>query len=88
MENQPFIDNEKLREIRANTDWQRLFVALDIRKDEKRSRPDDWWGWSPFSEEKTPSFHLNNRGFYCFSTRESGGVIELVQKVISPGPGN
>jgi len=78
----PRIDNERLREIRQNTDWQALFGALRIEKDEKKSRENDWWGKSPFSPgEKTASFHLNSEGWYCFSTHQGGGPIELVQQV-------
>lgn len=78
----PRIDNERLREIRQNTDWQVLFGALGIKKDSKKSRERDWWGKSPFSpEERTASFHINEAGWYCFSTNQGGGPIELVQRL-------
>lgn len=79
----PFIDPEALRVIRQNTDWQRLFVALGIQRDEKRSRPDDWWGLSPLTNEKNPSFHMNHEGvWFDFSSGIGGGPIELVQAVM------
>lgn len=75
------IDREDLREIRANTDWQRLWEFFGIQKDEKRNT--EWWGFSPFSAEKTASFHMSDNGFKCFSSGESGGKIELTQKLLS-----
>ncbi|HTG33284.1 MAG TPA: hypothetical protein VLB76_10165 [Thermoanaerobaculia bacterium] len=77
------IDNERLREIRAGTDWRTLFEVLKIEKDERKSREGDWWGLSPFSPgERTASFHLNAGGWYCFSTNQGGGPIELVQRLL------
>lgn len=82
MTNKPHLNNEKLKSVRDNADWKRLFEALGLKRDEKKSTPDDWWAVSPFSNEKEPSFHINDKGFYCFSTKESGGVIELVQAIM------
>lgn len=78
--NRLYLDNEQLKGVRDGVDWRRLFEHLGIRKDEKRSSPDDWWGTSPFSpEEKNASFHMNDNGWYCHSTTQGGGPIELVQ---------
>jgi 5S rRNA maturation endonuclease (ribonuclease M5) len=82
-----FINNNSLKEIRQNTDWKTLFNALHLEKDEHKSKSDDWWAKSPLTEEKTASFHLNENGFYCFSTSKGGGVIELVQAVIKQRTG-
>ena len=78
------IDNQALKEIRDNVDYQSLFSSLGLIKDEKRSREADWWTHSPITEEQTPSFHMNiNTGaWYCFSTHQGGGSIELIQKLI------
>ncbi len=73
---------EQLTTIRRTTDWRRLFEALQIEKDAKKSRDEDWWGKSPFKpDERTASFHINDRGWYCHSTGQGGGVVELVQRV-------
>lgn len=42
----------------------------------------DYVGLSPFSNEKTPSFHVHDdRGFYkCFSTQKGGDVITFVME--------
>jgi Toprim domain/CHC2 zinc finger len=77
-----FITNKTLSEIRRNADWQALFHALGLEKDPKKSKPDDWWSCSPLSDEKTPSFHINAKGWHCFSTNQGGGVVELVQAVM------
>lgn len=43
----------------------------------------DYWGLSPFTKEKTPSFHvLEDKGFYkCFSTQNSGDVFTFLVEV-------
>lgn len=43
----------------------------------------DYWGLSPFTKEKTPSFHvMADKGFYkCFSTQNSGDVIKWMVEV-------
>lgn len=70
-----------MSELRRNADWRRVFDALGLVRDERRSKVDDWWASSPFADDRTPSFHINDGGWYCFSTGEGGGVLELVQKV-------
>ncbi|KAB7613637.1 hypothetical protein F9L33_09670 [Amylibacter sp. SFDW26] len=59
-------------------------MGLDLRKAEGKSKPNDWWAYSPFHEEKTPSFHMGPGGlWFDFSIGEGGGAIELVQKLQS-----
>ncbi len=73
---------ENLDEIRASVDWQALFAGLGLRKAEGKSKPGDWWAFSPFHDEKTPSFHMAAGGvWYDFSIGEGGGPIELVQRL-------
>ncbi|MEQ8601831.1 MAG: DNA primase [Marivibrio sp.] len=42
----------------------------------------DWWGISPFTNEKTPSFHVvEDKGFFhCFSTGEHGDHFSWLMK--------
>jgi len=42
----------------------------------------DWWGVSPFTNEKTPSFHVvEDKGFFhCFSTGEHGDHFSWLMK--------
>src|SRR5262245_59383913 len=77
-----FITAEMLRTIRANTDWQALFRALGLVRDERKSKAADWWARSPISDEETARFNINPKGWFCFSTSQGGGVVELVQKVL------
>lgn len=54
---------------------------LGLRISERRENG-EWWGFSPFAEEKTPSFHIRADGsWYDFSTAQGGGFLELVQRV-------
>lgn len=77
-----FIDGERLREIRSQTDWQALFFGLGLVKDDSRSTETDWWAPSPFMMHQRPSFHLQSDGrWYDFGIRKGGGVIELVQRI-------
>lgn len=43
---------------------------------------DDWWGLSPFTNEKTPSFHVRDDKdyFHCFSTGEHGDHFTWLMK--------
>ena len=75
---------DNLTSIRETADWRRLFEALRIERDQNKSRGDDWWGKSPFKpDERTASFHINDHGWYCHSTGQGGGVLELVQRLHS-----
>lgn len=81
----PFINRDTLNEIRQTADWQKAFLCLGLTRDEKHSRPDDWWAKSPFNpEEKTASFHMNGDPsgggrWYCHSSGQGGGLLDLVQ---------
>lgn len=46
----------------------------------KRRAPHDFWGPSPFKNEKTPSFHVReDKGFYhCFATGNHGDIFTFV----------
>ena len=73
---------EDLDAVRANLDWQSLFQGLGLQKAEGKSKAEDWWAFSPFHEEATPSFHMGVGGkWYDFSIGEGGGCIELIQKL-------
>lgn len=71
---------EDLDAIRDGVDWRVLFEGLGLQKADKRSKPDDWWAFSPFHEENEPSFHIRPGGvWYDFSRGIGGGPIELIQ---------
>jgi Toprim domain len=77
-----FINNKILFQISQNADWKKVFLALGLERDPKKSKDHDWWCRSPLSDEQTASFHLNSKGWYCHSTRQGGGVVQLVQAVM------
>ncbi|NMM43433.1 DNA primase [Rhodospirillaceae bacterium KN72] len=69
-----------LDEIRARVPLTQIVgrrVAL------KQRARDDWWGLSPFTNEKSPSFHVkDDKGFYhCFSTGEHGDHFSWLMQV-------
>ena len=74
-----FIDTGALETLRRTTNWETVCEVLGLERDPKRSKGSDWWMRSPFSEDKTASFHIkpNDGIWYCFSTRQGGGVIEF-----------
>ena len=78
-----FIDRYCLDQLRQTVDWNQACLSLELAFDSKRSKSDDWWGHSPFAEDNTPSFHvMPKKGvWYCFSTKQGGGIIELVQNL-------
>ena len=70
---------EYLEEIRL-----RLKVSQVIGKFvQLKKRGKEFVGLSPFSNEKTPSFTVNDeKGFYhCFSTSEHGNIFDFLMKV-------
>ena len=53
--------------------------------DRRKSNPSrgDWWGCCPFHNEKTPSFHVEDRKgrYHCFGCKASGDVFKfLIEK--------
>lgn len=84
MENQRYhrLNASHLEEIRESVDWQALFTGLGLRKCERKSKPDDWWAYSPFHDETEASFHMGPGAvWYDFSIGRGGGVLELVQSL-------
>ena len=55
-------------------------VGRDVQL--KQRRPNDWWGLSPFIQEKTPSFHVrDDEGYYhCFSSGEHGSHFTWIMR--------
>ena len=70
---------EYLEEIKT-----RLKVSQVVGKSVKlKKRGKEFVGLSPFSNEKTPSFTVNDeKGFYhCFSTAEHGNIFDFLMKI-------
>ena len=63
---------------------QRLKVSQVVGKTVKlKKRGKEFIGLSPFSNEKTPSFTVNDeKGFYhCFSSAEHGNIFDFLMKI-------
>jgi DNA primase len=73
------IPPEKIDEVRAAADL--VDVVGDYVKLKRRGS--NFFGLSPFKQEKTPSFsvHPERQFFKCFSTGESGDVFTFLQHV-------
>jgi DNA primase len=60
-------------------------VGRKVTWDRKKSNPakGDWWAPCPFHQEKTPSFHVDDRkGFYyCFGCHAKGDAISFVTEL-------
>lgn len=69
-----------LDEIRARVPLTQL---VGRRVSLKQRGREDWWGLSPFSNEKTPSFHVrDDKGFYhCFASGEHGDHFSWLMQV-------
>ena len=62
----------------------RLKVSQVVGKSVKlKKRGKEFIGLSPFSNEKTPSFTVNDeKGFYhCFSSSEHGNIFDFLMKI-------
>ena len=61
----------------------RLKVSTVVSKSVNlKKRGKEYVGLSPFKNEKTPSFTVNDeKGFYhCFSTSEHGNIFDFIMK--------
>ena len=78
-----FFPRDEIQEVRNNVDWHKLVNSLNLKVDDKKSKPNDIWVHSPFSGDKTASLHINLKtgGWYCHATSQGNGPIELVQKI-------
>lgn len=81
-ERSDWLSEEDLAELRARADWRQVFAALGLNRAPRRGNAGDWWARSPFAEDRQPSFHMNDKGWYCFATQQGGGVLELVEQVL------
>jgi DNA primase len=73
-----------LDEIRARIAISSI-VGRKVAWDRRKSNPSrgDWWACCPFHNEKTPSFHVEDRKgrYHCFGCKASGDIFTfLVEK--------
>lgn len=69
----------KVKEIIAALDFAEL---VSKRTTLKRVKQNEYRGLSPFTNEKTPSFFLNNtsKTWWCFSSGFGGGALDYVER--------
>lgn len=70
----------KVQEILNRLDFAEL---VSRRTSLKKVKADEYRGLSPFTNEKTPSFFVNNssKTWWCFSLGSGGGVLDYVQRI-------
>jgi DNA primase len=70
-----------LDEIRARVQASSV-VGRHVTWDRRKSNPSrgDWWACCPFHNEKTPSFHVEDRKgrYYCFGCKASGDIFTFL----------
>ena len=73
------IPKSTIAEIREKAD----IVDIVGRYVQLQRRGNRYWGLSPFTNEKTPSFSVEpEKGlFYCFSSQKGGTVFDFIQEV-------
>ena len=72
---------DQIKQVAQNADWRGVFAALGLVQSGGKNKPDDWWALSPFIEEKSASFHVDETGcYYCFATGTGGDMVDLVQR--------
>ncbi|MFP4483536.1 MAG: DNA primase [Spirochaetaceae bacterium] len=73
------IPKSTIAEIREKAD----ILAIVGQYVQLQRRGNRYWGLSPFTNEKTPSFAVEpEKGlFYCFSSRKGGTVFDFIQEV-------
>ena len=73
------------QEIAQGDTWKRLWHWLRLPDPSlaKSTRSDDWWAISPLRpSEETPSFHMNAKGWSCFSTGQNGSFLNLAAEML------
>jgi len=75
----PRIKESSLQELQSRVSILDV-VQPHVQLERKGNR---WWGLSPFTQEKTPSFSVSpEKGFYyCFSTGQGGDMFKFLQEV-------
>lgn len=77
-----------LDELRARVRLSEV-IGRRVEFDRRKSRParGDWWACCPFHQEKSPSFHVDDRrGFYhCFGCHAKGDAVSFLREAEGMG---
>lgn len=73
----PSITDRSIQEVRTRASLREVVEPYTNLK----RRGAEWLGLSPFSNEKTPSFYVNDEKgvFYCYSTGQGGDMFRFIQ---------
>jgi transposase len=80
------ISRENLPQIWRNANWGKVIEVFNLEVGQgRRNNPDEIWIKSPFTNEKTPSLHLNltSNIFKDFSSGKGGGILNFCQDVLT-----
>jgi hypothetical protein len=79
------IDPEQLREVWQQANWRKVIEVFQLSVDpERRSRDDEIWLRSPFTQEQRASMHvsLTANVYKDFSSGKGGGIIQFCREML------
>jgi transposase len=81
----PNINRQQLREVWQQASWQKVIEVFQLNVDhQRRSRDDEIWLRSPFTQEQRASMHvsLSANIYKDFSSGEGGGIIQFCREML------
>jgi len=79
------IDPEQLREVWQQASWRKVIEVFQLNVDhQRRSRDDEIWLRSPFTQEQRASMHvsLSANVYKDFSSGKGGGIIQFCREML------
>jgi transposase/5S rRNA maturation endonuclease (ribonuclease M5) len=81
----PSINRQQLREVWQQASWRKVIEVFQLSVDhQRRSRDDEIWLRSPFTQEQRASMHvsLSANVFKDFSSGMGGGIIQFCREML------
>jgi hypothetical protein len=81
----PVINRQQLREVWQQADWRKVIEVFQLNIDrQRRSRDDEIWLRSPFTNEQRASMHvsLSDNVYKDFSSGKGGGIIQFYREML------
>jgi transposase len=79
------INRHQLPDVWRQADWRKVIEVFQLSVDhQRRSRDDEIWLRSPFTQEERASLHVSLSGnvFKDFSSGQGGGIIQFCREVL------
>ncbi|MBI4446539.1 MAG: IS21 family transposase [Acidobacteria bacterium] len=79
------LDPEQLREVWQQANWRKVIEVFQLNVDhQRRSRDDEIWLRSPFTQEQRASMHvsLTANVYKDFSSGKGGGIIQFCREML------